>query len=133
MEKMDEMFKMFAGLDASGDIDPNDKVCFLRHPLVFLTLFQASVDKMMSEMMGQMKHLFNKDVMKQPIMAMSEKYPAWLQENRSKYPPSEFKNFENQYACFQRMCVVFDKPDFDVSEVMMMMQEVVFFLKVFVV
>jgi hypothetical protein len=41
-----------------------------------------------------------------PIKTLTEKYPTWLASNRDKVPAEEFKNYEAQYAGYQKMCTL---------------------------
>ena len=68
-------------------------------------------------------------------MILVFQYPLWLSEHKSTLPPSEFSNYEQQYAYTQQICEAFEEEqDSDSDEVkaqhftkiMNLMQEVSF-------
>lgn len=80
----------------------------------------SKMDAMVEEMMSKM---MSKEYLSQPMRDICERYPAWLRENQSKYSTEEFRNFEKQYECFQRICKEFDKDPQDSKAVMDLMNE----------
>ena len=101
--KMDEMFKQMFG-------DLNEEKT-------------GNMDSMMDDMMKQMQGLFSKDMMKQPMLDICQKYPAWLEKSVGKLSAAEFQQHEKQYSCFKRICAALEQPGDDMKEVMALMQE----------
>ena len=104
MSKMDEMFKSMFGDMNNSSAD-------------------GGMDKMMADMMSSMQSLFNKDMMKQPMVDITSKYPAYLENNKSKLTSTDYTLFEKQYDCFKRIVAEIEKPGDDMTKIMDLMQE----------
>jgi len=42
---------------------------------------------------GMMEQLLSKDLMYEPIQKVTEKFPAWLEQNKGKLPPAEYEQY----------------------------------------
>ncbi|XP_052805178.1 peroxisomal biogenesis factor 19-like [Mya arenaria] len=84
----DDMMKMFSGLG----LDPN-----------------AQEDNFMPMMQNMMKTLLSKDVLYPSLKEISEKYPPWLEKNKSKITEAEFSNYSKQNVMISQILVEFDK------------------------
>ncbi|KAG0032712.1 Peroxisome chaperone and import receptor [Podila clonocystis] len=62
---------------------------------------------------GMMEQLMSKDILYEPMLDLQQKYPQWLQDNKSKISESEFARYEKQYGYVKEIVAFFDKPEFD--------------------
>lgn len=58
------------------------------------------------EQMFQM--IMSKEVLYPSLVAVRDKYPAWLQENRSQISAEEGERYDKQYKIIDRICVLFE-------------------------
>lgn len=58
------------------------------------------------EQMFQM--IMSKEVLYPSLVAVRDKYPSWLQENRSKVSAEEGERYDKQYKIIDRICVLFE-------------------------
>jgi len=80
-----------------------------------------NADDMIDGMMGQ---LLAKDLMYEPMKQVSERFPEWLKENKSRISEEDYTNRCKQYECFQRLIHLYETKPNDVESLMMLMQEV---------
>merc|ERR1719464_2460704 len=73
-----EIFKSFSNLDDDGD--------------------DESLDKALKKIMTQ---FFDSNQLKEPVAIIVNKYPEWLQSNRSKLSSEEYDNYKAQYALYK--------------------------------
>lgn len=58
------------------------------------------------EQMFQM--IMSKEVLYPSLVAVRDKYPSWLQENRSKISAEEGDRYDKQYKIIDRICILFE-------------------------
>jgi peroxin-19 len=74
---------------------------------------------------GMMKNMMSKELLYQPIKEITEKFPKWLEEAKTKDPPvpeEEMKNYRLQLECFQKIVAEFDGGN-DANTICNLMQE----------
>ncbi|KDR12308.1 peroxisomal biogenesis factor 19 [Zootermopsis nevadensis] len=60
-------------------------------------------------MQQMMQSLLSKDILYPALKDIVDKYPAWLEENRSKLEPSEFERFGKQRELMDQVCVELER------------------------
>ncbi|KAJ4443310.1 peroxisomal biogenesis factor 19 [Periplaneta americana] len=60
-------------------------------------------------MQQMMQSLLSKDILYPALKDIVDKYPTWLEENRSKLEPSEFERFSKQQELMHQVCVELEK------------------------
>jgi len=106
MENMEGMEDFFQGIMSSLDgMDTDGK-----------TGVDDIVEKMFSNML-------QKEHFEQPMRDIAEKYPPWLEANKSKISAEEFENYEKQYDCFQRILESYKAEPVDTNLIMNLMKD----------
>jgi peroxin-19 len=70
---------------------------------------EAELQGLLENMMGQ---LMSKDVLGDPLTELSEKFPAYLEENKSTLSPDDLKRYESQMECVAKIVAVFKDPNY---------------------
>lgn len=60
-------------------------------------------------MQQMMQSLLSKDILYPALKDIVDKYPAWLEENRSKLEPAEFERFSMQKTLMDQVCAELEK------------------------
>lgn len=61
---------------------------------------------------SMMKQLLSKDVLEEPMREIGERYPAWLEANRSTLNPEDLARYTKQLKYIRQLCAVYDSdPD----------------------
>ncbi|KAJ9600519.1 hypothetical protein L9F63_026344 [Diploptera punctata] len=60
-------------------------------------------------MQQMMQSLLSKEILYPALKDIVDKYPAWLEENKSKLEPSEFDRFSKQKQLMDQVCVELEK------------------------
>lgn len=60
-------------------------------------------------MQQMMQSLLSKDILYPALKDIVDKYPAWLEENRSKLEPAEFERFSMQKTLIGKVCAELEK------------------------
>ncbi|KAF9168128.1 Peroxisome chaperone and import receptor [Actinomortierella ambigua] len=62
---------------------------------------------------GMMEQLMSKDILYEPMQDLAQKYPKWLEDNKSKISEEEYTRYEKQYQYVKEIVEFFERPDFD--------------------
>jgi len=73
---------------------------------------------------GIMTQIVSKDYLYPSIKQITDKYPKWLDENKSKLSLTEMENYQKQFDCFKQICRVFEENPKDTATTMNLMQQV---------
>ena len=60
-------------------------------------------------LMGMMEQLTNREVLYEPMKELNEKYPAWMEENKSKVPKDDLKRYEEQQTLVREIVARFER------------------------
>jgi peroxin-19 len=60
-------------------------------------------------LMGMMSQLTNKEILYEPMKELYDKFPAWLEENRSKTGKEDLGRYEEQHAMVKQIVERFEK------------------------
>ncbi|XP_047330706.1 peroxisome biogenesis protein 19-2-like [Impatiens glandulifera] len=73
-----------------------------------------------------MQQLLSKEILNEPMKEIGERYPKWLEDNKSKLSKDEFDRYSNQYELIKDLNIVYEtEPDnfTKIVELMQKMQE----------
>jgi len=73
---------------------------------------------------GIMRQLLSKDLMYEPMKQVTEKFPQWLAENKSKLSEEEYIRYGTQYQYFQRILHAYDAEPDNISRLLELMQDI---------
>jgi len=73
---------------------------------------------------GVMQQLLSKELMYEPIQQVCEKFPKWLEEERSNMDNEEYQRRVKQYQCFQELTRTYETEPDNSEKLMMLMQDV---------
>ncbi|XP_012219504.1 peroxisomal biogenesis factor 19 isoform X2 [Linepithema humile] len=84
-------------------------------------LGQTSLDGETSEivlpfMQGMMEHLLSKEILYPSLKELSDKYPAWLEENKATLNSSDLQRYTKQLELMQKVCIELEKEKEDDAE-----------------
>lgn len=71
---------------------------------------------MMPIMQNIMQRLMSKDLLYPSIKEIVEKYPGWLEENKSTLKKEELDNYQTQFSFMKQICEEFEKETADTEE-----------------
>jgi len=80
---------------------------------------------------GVIDQLMSKELLYDSMKDLSDRYPSWIEENKSKLSKKDIENYQGQYACCKEIVDIFEKYDSNeiskednkkVSELMQKMQ-----------
>jgi len=57
---------------------------------------------------GFMKQLITKEILYEPMKALFDKYPEWLEQNKDKIKPEEYDNYLKQYGYIEKIVFTYD-------------------------
>ncbi len=60
-------------------------------------------------LLGMMEQLTNKEILYEPMKELADKYPAWLEKNRSSLPADDLRRYEEQQGLAQEMVAKFEE------------------------
>ena len=60
-------------------------------------------------LMGMMSQLTNKEILYEPMKELYDKFPAWLEENRSKTGKEDLARYEEQHAMVKQIVERFER------------------------
>lgn len=63
-------------------------------------------------LIGMMEQLTNKEILYEPMKELNEKFPAWLEANRSKVTTEESRRYEEQRSLVAEIVARFDRPGY---------------------
>ncbi|CAK7272187.1 Peroxisome chaperone and import receptor [Sporothrix epigloea] len=63
-------------------------------------------------LMGMMEELTNKDILYEPMKELDEKFPAWMDANRSKTSAEDLKRYEEQQVIVREIVARFELPSY---------------------
>lgn len=69
----------------------------------------STPESFISMMQGMMTNLLSKDILYPSLKEIEGRYPAWLEENRSKLSKEELHRFSKQHELCSRVCSEFEK------------------------
>jgi len=73
---------------------------------------------------GFMKQLITKEILYEPMKALFDKYPEWLEQNKDKIKPEEYDNYLKQYGYIEKIVFTYDTQGEDgFEEVLKAVQE----------
>ncbi|XP_033641177.1 peroxisomal biogenesis factor 19-like isoform X1 [Asterias rubens] len=64
--------------------------------------------EMMPMMQQMMQNLLSKDILYPSLKEVVEKYPDWLEQNKTKVEQSDFDRFTKQYGLMTRLCLEYE-------------------------
>lgn len=70
-----------------------------------------------------MQQLLSKEVLEEPIKEICERYPKWLEENKSKISSEEYERFLTQYKLMKELTKVFETESGHSSKIIELMQK----------
>jgi len=71
-----------------------------------------------------MKHLITKEILYEPMKALFDKYPEWLDLNKDKLNPEQYDNYLKQYGYIEKIIYIYDtKGEDGFEEVLQAVQE----------
>ncbi|CAG8521360.1 1218_t:CDS:2 [Dentiscutata erythropus] len=96
---VEQMFKQIedglAGLGENGDMED---------------MLGGGMDKVLEWMM---ETLATKDYLYEPMKEFAQKYPKWLEENKSKVSEEDYERYEKQSEYIQKIIEKYEAPEFD--------------------
>ncbi|GBG61623.1 hypothetical protein CBR_g22421 [Chara braunii] len=69
------------------------------------------------------KQLLSKEVLHAPMMEISERYPVWLEANKSKISEEDYKRYAKQLELMRSLCEMYDTRPDDFERIMELMQQ----------
>lgn len=60
-------------------------------------------------LMGMMEQLTNKDILYEPMKELHDKFPSWMDENKSKVKPDDLKRYEEQQLLVREIVERFER------------------------
>lgn len=60
-------------------------------------------------LLGMMDQLTNKEILYEPMKELNEKFPEWLEKNKDKTPPEEYKNYKEQQVYVSEIVTKFEE------------------------
>ncbi|CAK7270565.1 Peroxisome chaperone and import receptor [Sporothrix epigloea] len=63
-------------------------------------------------LMGMMEELTNKDILYEPMKELDDKFPAWMEANRSKTSAEDLKRYEGQQVIVREIVTRFELPSY---------------------
>jgi peroxin-19 len=60
-------------------------------------------------LMGMMEQLTNREVLYEPMKELNDKYPAWMEENKTKVPADDLKRYEEQRTLVREIVSRFER------------------------
>eukprot|EP00249_Psilotum_nudum_P012641 c23895_g2_i1 orf=259-1089(+) len=121
LEKLAEQTnKSLEGLDAAGDNDALGEKLVESLVKEFEELggsqdMQSIVDTMMHQ-------LLSKEVLHEPMKEIGEKYPKWLETNKSKLSKEDHLRYSMQYELIKQLCQVYETDPGDFQKIIGLMQ-----------
>ncbi|GAB4813856.1 hypothetical protein N2152v2_000902 [Parachlorella kessleri] len=70
-----------------------------------------------------MQQLLSKDVLYQPMKDIGERYPAWLDANRTVLPEEELHRYSRQYEFIQQICALYESDPSDYTQLVNLLQQ----------
>eukprot|EP01083_Nonionella_stella_P002005 5772_1 len=80
---------------------------------------QKSMDAFVESMMG---NVMTKEVMQEPIKALADRYPSWLEANESKLSSTDRAKYRKQFECCQTVLAACEA-DAEQGEILRLIQE----------
>lgn len=77
---------------------------------------------MQSIMDTMMRQLLSKEVLHEPMKEFCDKYPNWLEANKSTLSNDDFNRYSRQYAYIKELCEVYDSTPDDYHRIVDIMQ-----------
>lgn len=66
-------------------------------------------------LMGMMEQLTNKEILYEPMKELHEKYPAWMEKNRSTVSRDDLRRYEEQQVLVAEIVAKFEQRDYSDS------------------
>ncbi|KAI5061562.1 hypothetical protein GOP47_0024067 [Adiantum capillus-veneris] len=70
-----------------------------------------------------MQQLLSKEVLHEPMKELYEKYPNWLEVNKSSLSDEDFRRYSRQYEYIKELCGVYESTPDDFSRIVDIMQK----------
>lgn len=77
---------------------------------------------MPSIMDTMMRQLLSKDVLHEPMKEIGERYPNWLEANKSKLSNDDYNRYSRQYELIKQLCTVYETNPEDFTKIVDIMQ-----------
>ena len=68
-------------------------------------------------LMGMMEQLTNKEILYEPMKELSDKFPAWMEENKGTVDDSDWKRYEEQHTLATEIVKRFEAKDYSDDKV----------------
>ncbi|EFX04462.1 peroxisomal membrane protein receptor [Grosmannia clavigera kw1407] len=72
----------------------------------------ANEDELSKMLVGMMEELTNREILYEPMKELSDKFPAWLEQNRAATAPADLKRYEEQQAIVRDIVARFELPTY---------------------
>ncbi|KAI5077088.1 hypothetical protein GOP47_0006912 [Adiantum capillus-veneris] len=82
----------------------------------------GSSEDMQAIMDTMMQQLLSKEVLHEPMKEFCEKYPNWLEVNKSSLSDEDFRRYSRQYEYIKELCCVYESTPNDFSRIVDIMQ-----------
>jgi len=66
-------------------------------------------------LLGMMEQLTNKEILYEPMKELSQKFPDWLETNKSKTPADDLERYEEQEKLAKEIVAKFEEPTYSDS------------------
>eukprot|EP00250_Pteridium_aquilinum_P015811 c22776_g1_i1 orf=3-665(-) len=75
-----------------------------------------------SIMEAMMQQVLSKEVLHEPMKELCEKYPTWLEANKSSVSGDDFCRYSRQYECIKELCGVYESTPDDFHRIVDLIQ-----------
>lgn len=82
----------------------------------------AGAQDMDSIVETMMQQLLSKEILHEPMKDIVEKYPKWLEENKSKISKEEYERYNNQLELMMKLNEVYEKEPENMAKIFEIMQ-----------
>eukprot|EP00250_Pteridium_aquilinum_P015812 c22776_g1_i2 orf=167-913(-) len=107
------------GLVANDQKDMADK---LVESIVMQVKELGGSQDVVSIMEAMMQQVLSKEVLHEPMKELCEKYPTWLEANKSSISGDDFCRYSRQYECIKELCGVYESTPDDFHKIVDLMQ-----------
>ena len=70
-----------------------------------------------------MQQLLSKDVLHEPMKEIGERYPTWLEDNRTKLSSEDYQRFSHQYELIKDLNEVYETDPGNFNKIVELMQK----------
>lgn len=114
----DTIRRTMARMQASGDQataaaaaegSEDDFIAEMMKTMKDLPAGEGSEEDFTKMLMGMMEQLTNKEILYEPMRELNEKFPDWMEKNRSTLKPEDLKRYEEQQTYVKEMVAKFEE------------------------